>query len=60
MFKEVYASVANGTDAWNALPAPDGTKMRTYPWDAKSTYIHEPPFFNTMSLEPPEVISIET
>jgi len=59
MFKEVYASVANGTEAWNALPAPDGTKMRTYPWDPASTYIHEPPFFNTMNLEPDEVKPIE-
>ena len=80
MFKEVYASVANGTEvkygpvygpvygtvsdgvcmeAWNALPAPDGTQMRTYPWDEKSTYIHEPPFFNTMNLEPEPVKPIE-
>jgi len=59
MFTEVYASVANGTDAWNALPAPDGTQVRQYPWDENSTYIHDPPFFKTMKNEPDAVRPIE-
>ncbi len=45
MFRDVYARVTTGNAAWSALDAPDAT---LYPWDAKSTYIKSPPFFDTM------------
>ena len=38
----VRATSSTATSAWNALESPAG---ETYPWDAKSTYIQEPPFF---------------
>eukprot|EP00762_Andalucia_godoyi_P006894 ANDGO_08323.mRNA.1 Putative aconitate hydratase len=50
MFSEVYASIKNGTPRWNALQVPPGTR---FAWDADSTYIHNPPFFATMKVEPP-------
>jgi len=42
---------AQGTAAWNALEAPTGI---LYPWEAGSTYIKRPPFFETMERAVPE------
>ncbi|NCX93248.1 MAG: aconitate hydratase AcnA, partial [Gammaproteobacteria bacterium] len=42
MFKERYATVFDGTDAWKVLQAPTG---KAYEWDQDSTYIQCPPFF---------------
>ena len=46
MFREVYDAIAKGTDRWNSLQAPAG---KLYEWDVNSTYIHNPPFFQTMT-----------
>jgi len=56
MFKEVYATITKGTKAWNSLNVAEGT---LFEWDEKSTYIHHPPFFQTMGVEvdPPENIT---
>jgi len=56
MFKDVYDRIAKGTDRWNSLAAPEG---QLYKWDEKSTYIHNPPFFQTMTKEIPDVKKIE-
>ncbi|GFE55231.1 aconitate hydratase ACN IRP [Babesia ovis] len=45
LFKEVYANITHGSDAWRALEAP---KSELYPWDPSSTYIHHPPYFEKM------------
>jgi len=52
MFKEVYAKVAQGPKLWNELAAPQG---KQYSWDATSTYVHNPPFFQGTSFEPAPV-----
>lgn len=49
MFKEVYSKVTQGTPQWNSLKAPTD---KLYPWDEDSTYIHNPPFFAHMELQP--------
>jgi aconitate hydratase len=49
MFKSVYSSIERGTDAWNALEVEEST---LYNWDEKSSYIHHPPFFQSMGVEP--------
>jgi len=49
MFTEVYSRIAKGTTRWNALDAPEG---QLFAWDEKSTYIHHPPFFQKVELEP--------
>ncbi len=49
MFKEVYANITEGNKAWNSLQV---TQSTLYDWDEKSTYIHHPPFFATMGVEP--------
>ena len=48
-FKSKYADVFKGDDAWQALDAPEGN---TFDWDADSTYIRKPSFFEGMSREP--------
>lgn len=46
MFREIYQAIAKGTDRWNNLQAPTG---KLYEWDVNSTYIHNPPFFQSMT-----------
>jgi aconitate hydratase len=55
IFRNVYGDIGRGLEAWNAIPVAAG---ELFPWDAKSTYILEPPFFEGMAAEaiPPEPI----
>jgi len=55
MFKEVYARITEGAEDWNALKV---DKSLLYDWSDKSTYIHHPPFFQTMTEEVPPVQNI--
>jgi len=48
MFTEVYGRVTQGTPEWNNLKT---AKSELYPWDEKSTYIHSPPFFSSITKE---------
>jgi aconitate hydratase len=49
MFRKEYADVFTGDEHWRALPVPEGD---LYAWDAKSTYIKHPPYFENMPLKP--------
>ena len=52
MFEEQYADVFSGDDNWRSIDVSDAL---TYNWDAKSTYIRNPPYFqldNSQQLEP--------
>jgi aconitate hydratase len=49
MFRKEYADVYAGDAQWRALPIPEGD---LYCWDAKSTYIKNPPYFEGMPLRP--------
>jgi len=49
MFRKEYADVYTGDAQWRALPIPEGD---LYTWDAKSTYIKNPPYFDGMPLRP--------
>ncbi|AAZ96844.1 aconitate hydratase 1 [Thiobacillus denitrificans ATCC 25259] len=42
IYRAIYADVGANNPLWDAVPAPAGA---VYQWDAKSTYIQEPPFF---------------
>mmetsp|Transcript_30818 Transcript_30818/g.51947 ORF Transcript_30818/g.51947 Transcript_30818/m.51947 type:complete len:896 (-) Transcript_30818:33-2720(-) len=55
-FTETYRSVTQGTAQWNSLEAPT---TQLYVWDAESTYIHHPPFFQGMTAEPQPITSID-
>ncbi len=50
MFRRNYADVFNGPELWQAIPTQSGDLYR---WDETSTYIHCPPFFEGLTLEPP-------
>ena len=55
MFSHEYASVFDGDDNWRSLPTPEGD---TYEWEADSTYIRKPSFFDGMGAEPSPVTDI--
>jgi aconitate hydratase len=50
MFKSSYADVFKGDLRWRSLDVPQGERFN---WDADSTYIRNPPFFEGLTLEPP-------
>ncbi len=56
MFTRDYADVFAGDERWTSLPTPTG---KTFEWDAESTYVRKPPYFDGMSPEPSPVVDIE-
>jgi aconitate hydratase len=48
MFKSKYADVFSGSDMWKEIKVVEGD---LYEWDEKSTYIHHPPYFQSISME---------
>jgi aconitate hydratase len=55
MFERVYGRVFDGDEEWKKLRVPSGD---LYEWDAKSTYVKHPPYFEGMSREPGTVTDI--
>jgi len=55
MFDHQYSSVFEGDERWRSLPTPDGA---TFDWDAESTYVRKPPYFDGMTLETSPVSDI--
>ena len=49
IFRKLYKDFAAQNPKWNEIPASVGN---VYEWDAKSTYIQEPPFFTNFALQP--------
>ena len=52
MFTRDYADVFAGDERWRSLPTPEGD---TFAWDAESTYVRKPPYFEGMAKEPSPV-----
>ena len=50
MFRDSYASVFKGDDNWANIVVPAGQR---YAWDARSTYVKNPPYFDAMDMTPP-------
>ncbi|CAA0813970.1 Aconitate hydratase 2- mitochondrial [Striga hermonthica] len=50
MFKSTYEAITNGNQFWNHLSVPSSS---LYAWDSESTYIHKPPYFSGMTMDPP-------
>jgi aconitate hydratase len=48
MFTHQYASVFEGDERWKTLPTPTGD---VFEWDAESTYVRKPPYFDGMTME---------
>ncbi len=55
MFKKDYADVFDGGERWKSLPTPTG---KTFEWEAESTYVRKPPYFDGMTAEPAPVQDI--
>ena len=55
MFKDGYASVFDGDEHWQSVPTPAGD---VYTWDAASTYVKNPPYFEGMTMTPAAVADI--
>jgi len=56
MFQRSYGNVFDGNPKWNAIPVGGGER---YEWDPASTYIHEPPFFQSLTLDPQPVRDVK-
>jgi aconitase A len=56
MFTKGYASVFEGDARWRGIKTPEG---KIYAWDAKSTYVKNPPYFEGMSMTPAAVGDIK-
>jgi aconitate hydratase len=55
MFRHEYSGVFDGDERWQNLPTPVGA---TFEWDAESTYVRKPPYFDGMTMELTPVASI--
>jgi len=55
MFTKDYASVFDGDFRWKSLDTPTG---KTFEWDADSTYVRKPPYFDGMPAQPNPVADI--
>ena len=55
MYREKYADVFSGSEMWQDVEVSGGD---LYEWDAASTYIQHPPFFQSVTLDVPSVNDI--
>ncbi len=56
MYKSIYANVFHGDEHWNGLDVPTGDR---FAWDATSTYVKNPPYFDGMTMTPAPVSDIQ-
>ncbi|MEO8779443.1 MAG: aconitate hydratase [Rhodanobacter sp.] len=55
MFAKGYAHVFAGDDNWRNLQVPEGNAFQ---WDADSTYVRQPPYFDGVGREPAPLTDI--
>ncbi len=55
-FRTLYKDFEKQNPKWNEIPSSVGN---VYDWDAKSTYIQEPPFFVNFGLQPGQITGIQ-
>ncbi len=55
MFRQAYEASLKGDDRWQVLEAPAGEQ---FAWDAHSTYVKRPPFFDNMPRQAPPIRDI--
>jgi aconitate hydratase len=56
MFKSKYADVFSGSDMWKEIKVKEGD---LFEWNDESTYIHHPPYFQTLTLDVPTIQPIK-
>ncbi len=52
LFKASYANVLKGDARWQGIKI---SRSETYPWDSKSTYVQNPPYFTGITKKPPGI-----
>ena len=55
-FRREYGDLSGAKELWEAIPT---VKGEVYEWDAKSTFIKEPPFFEGVTREPGKVTDVK-
>jgi len=55
MFQDSYENIFTGSDEWREMKIPES---QTYEWQADSTYIQHPPFFDGMTSHPDMLTNI--
>ena len=55
MYTDKYASVFEGSDMWKDIKVSGG---ELFEWSEESTYIHHPPYFQSLSLDVPALSDI--
>jgi aconitate hydratase len=55
VFRALYTDFASQNPKWNEIPGSTGL---VYGWNARSTYIQHPPFFEDFSMEPRDIAEI--
>ena len=55
-FKREYGNLDGAKDLWDAIPEAKGA---LFDWDAKSTYLLEPPLFDGFKKELPEITDVK-
>ncbi|MGA7932020.1 MAG: aconitate hydratase [Kovacikia sp.] len=55
-YRKLYRNFGEQTPLWAKIPGTTGT---VYTWDADSTYIQEPPYFDDFSVQPGTVQAIQ-
>lgn len=55
MYRRRYADVFTGPEAWQKIKVAEGL---TYAWDAESTYVRRPPYFDGIAPAPPGIADI--
>ncbi len=55
MFRKEYGDVFTGTEEWRKVPVSEG---ELYAWEAASTYIQNPPYFEAMPRTPAPIEDI--
>jgi aconitate hydratase len=56
-FHREYAAIFEGDEHWQALPLPERGDL--FEWDARSTYVQEPPYFIGLAPQPAPLTDIE-
>jgi len=55
MFRRSYSHVFSGDERWQGIQIPPG---KLYAWDARSTYVKNPPYFEGMGMQPSPIATI--
>jgi len=55
LFSQEYEAVFQGDERWRALPVPEGSR---YVWEANSTYVRRPSFFDGIPRHPTPLVDI--